>query len=86
MNYTIKHGNIAAVCEVTKPDGTVVSLIYLADGKLPVTHPSNTPKDFEALPLAVQAAVNRQFGQVFSLPIGRRDEWVKAQVPFEVEA
>jgi len=75
MKYTIKHGSIAAVQYVTLPDGKTVSV---TDSKDDPTLPK--------LPLEVQAAVNRQFGIVFSLPYNARESFVKNSIPFEVTA
>lgn len=72
--YTIKHASIAACQYVTCPDGS----------KLTVTDSKDDPV-IGRLPLEVQAALNRQFGIVFSLPYASRDEFVKNSVPFEVE-
>ena len=83
MTYTIQHGNIAAVQYVDTPEGKRVTCVYLSDGK-PVESTDRDARDFAALPMEVRAAVNRQFGQVFSLPLESRDVWVKAQVPFTV--
>ena len=72
--YTIKHGSIAAVQYVTKPDGAVV---YVTDSK--------DDLDLPKLPLEVQAAVNRQFGIIFSLPYERRQAFIDSSIPFSVE-
>lgn len=86
MKYRIKHGNIAGILYVTMSgsDGKEYAYAFinntqteLAGGFWPL---------FDDLPLAVRAAINKQFGQVFSLPVEQRGAWVKAQVPFEVEA
>ena len=73
--YTIKHASIAAVQYVICPDGS----------KLTVTDSKEDPV-IGKLPLEVQAAVNRQFGIVFSLPYASRDDFVNNSVPFDVEA
>ena len=75
--YTIRHGSIAAVQYVKLPDGVEVSVTDAKDGS-ELTLPR--------LPLKVQAAVNRQFGIVFSLPYASRDDFVNNSVPFDVEA
>ena len=72
--YTIKHGSIAAVQYVTKPDGTIV---YVTDSK--------DDLDLPKLPLEVRAAVNRQFGIVFSLPYEQRQKFIDSSIPFEIE-
>jgi hypothetical protein len=74
--YTIRHGSIAAVQWVTLPDGSEVSVTDAKDGselRLP------------RLPLEVQAAINRQFGTIFALPYGMREQFIKDSVPFTVE-
>jgi hypothetical protein len=72
--YTIKHGSIAAVQYVTLPDGDVVTVTD-----------SKQDMEIKCLPLEVQAAVNRQFGIIFSLPYNRRESFIQDSVPFEVE-
>jgi len=72
--YTISHGSIAALQWVILPDGKKVSVTdSREDGTLP------------RLPLEVQAAVNRQFGTIFALPYGMREQFIKDSVPFTVE-
>jgi len=75
MIYTITHGSIAAVQYVDTPDGQRVTVVGGTTEKQPA---------FDALPLAVRAAVNRQFGMVFSLPHHRREAFVVNSKPFEV--
>lgn len=75
MKYTIKHGNIAAVQYVTLPDGRE---IMVTDSKEP-------DKEKDALPLPVLAAVNRQFGIIFSLPYAQRQAFIDSSIPFEIE-
>lgn len=72
--YTIRHGSIAALQWVTLPDGSEVSV---TDGRDDCTLPR--------LPLEVQAAVNRQFGIIFALPYGMREQFIRDSVPFTVE-
>lgn len=74
--YTIRHGSIAAVQWVTLPDGKEISVTDAKDGS-----EVQLPK----LPLEVQAAVNRQFGIIFSLPYASREQFIKDSVPFTVE-
>ena len=74
MLYTIRHGSIAAVQYVTKPDGTTV---IVTDSKDDI--------DLPKLPLEVQAAVNRQFGTIFALPYESREAFIKNSIPFTVE-
>ena len=75
MKYKIKHGSIAAVQYVTLPDGREIT----------VTNASDEPNT-RFLPLNVNAAVNRQFGIIFSLPYASRQTFIDNSVPFEIEA
>ena len=75
MKYTIKHGSIAAVQHVTLPNGKTITLTD-----------SKEDPNVGILPLEVQAAVNRQFGIIFSLPVSAREDFIQNSVPFEVEA
>lgn len=72
--YTIRHGSIAAVQWVTLPDGKEISVTDSKDDL-----------DLPRLPLEVQAAVNRQFGIIFSLPYALREQFIKDSIPFTVE-
>jgi hypothetical protein len=74
MKYTIKHGSIAAVQYVTLPDGIVVTVTDSKDDL-----------GIKKLPLKVQAAVNRQFGAIFSLPYSQRQSFIENSIPFDVE-
>ena len=74
--YTIRHGSIAAVQYVTLPDGKQVSVTDAKDG---------SEHNLSRLPLEVQAALNRQFGTIFSLPYGMREQFIRDSVPFTVE-
>jgi hypothetical protein len=73
--YTIRHGSIAAVQYVTRPDGVTVA----------VTDSREPDRDKDTLPLPVLAAINRQFGIIFALPYERRQAFIDASVPFTVE-
>lgn len=74
MKYKIKHGSIAAVQYVTLPDGREIT----------VTDASDEP-NMRFLPLNVKAAVNRQFGIIFSLPYASRQAFIDNSIPFEIE-
>lgn len=74
MKYIIKHGSIAALQYVKTPEGEEISVTYTKE---------HQPK-FEAFPLSVKAAVNRQFGLIFSLPYRARQEFIDNSIPFEV--
>ncbi len=73
--YTIEHGSIAAVQYVTDPSGRMFA----------VTNSDELDPNKDSLPLPVLAAVNRQFGIVFSLPYEQREAFCKSSVPFTVE-
>lgn len=75
MKYTIRHGSIAALQYVITPEGEEISVVNTKEPQ---------PK-FEALPLSVKAAVNRQFGIIFSLPYGARQAFIDNSIPFEVQ-
>lgn len=72
--YTISHSSIAACQYVTLPNG---NQIRVTDSK--------DDLDLPRLPLEVQAAINRQFGIVFSLPYASREQFIKDSIPFTVE-
>jgi hypothetical protein len=76
MKYTIKHGSIAALQYVITPEGKELRIVYTKEYQ----------PDFEALPIAVRAAVNKQFGIIFSLPYGARQGFIDNFIPFEVQA
>jgi hypothetical protein len=75
MKYTIRHGSIAALQYVTLPDG---KMIAVTDSKEP-------DREKDALPIPVLAAVNRQFGTIFALPLNRRQAFINNSIPFDVE-
>ncbi len=74
MKYTIKHGSIAAIQFVTMPNGKQIAI---SDSK--------EEPNLRFLPLQVIAAINRQFGIVFSLPYKSREEFIKNSIPFEID-
>ena len=74
MKYTIRHGSIAAVQHVATPEGREV-----------IVTEANDDTTRRTLPLAVQAAVNRQFGIIFALPYERRQGFIDNSTPFDVE-
>lgn len=88
MSYTIKHGRIAAIQYITTPTGEQLCAIYQSDNKQPEAYPDgNMSRDiWDTLPLPVRAAINRQFGIVFSLPYAARENFVLSSIPFEVTA
>jgi len=74
MKYKIRHGSIAAVQFVTLPNGQEISV-----------SDSNDEPNIKFLPLEVRAAVNRQFGIVFSLPYASREKFISESMQFEIE-
>jgi hypothetical protein len=76
MKYIIKHGSIAALQYVTLPNGQTVSVTDATDG---------SEHTLPNLPLPVRAAINRQFGIIFSLPYGMRQAFIDNSIPFEIE-
>lgn len=71
--YTIRHGSIAAL-----------QYVKFQDVEIRVTY-STDDREIFRLPLPVQAAVNRQFGIIFSLPYERRQAFIDNSIPFIVE-
>lgn len=74
MKYIIKHGSIAAIQFVTMPNGKQIAV---SDSK--------EEPNLRVLPLKVIAAINKQFGIVFSLPYKNREEFIKNSIPFEID-
>ena len=86
MTYTIKHGRIAAVQYITTPEGESLTAVYMSEERLPeVSRTGGSANIWNTLPLPVQAAINKQFGAVFSLPYAARENFVLSSVPFEVK-
>ena len=89
MIYKITHGSIAAVITINA-GGTEHNAYYMAADKPAQLDCAGTEADsvarFMALPLEVRAAVNKQFHDVFAVPLAMRSEAVKNRVPFFVEA
>jgi len=75
MKYIIRHGSIAAIQFIKLPDGREISITN-----------SNDEPNIEFLPLKVMAAINRQFGIIFSLPYEMRQAFIDNSIPFEIEA
>ena len=82
--YTITPG-IAALIYLDYPEAGRRTFVYLSDGKPPVSGADESAADFLALPLVVRAAINRHFGIVFSLPVGRRADYLKNFQPIEIQ-
>jgi hypothetical protein len=87
MTYTIKHGRIAALQYITTPEGETLTAVYMSEAKQPeVNREGHGANIWHTLPLPIQAAINRQFGIVFSLPYAARENFVLSSIPFEVTA
>ena len=88
MIYKITQGGIAAVITICA-DGKEQSAYFMAGDKPVQLDCAGTERDaidrFMALPLEVRAAVNKQFHEVFAVPVALRSEAVKNRVPFFVE-
>ena len=88
MIYKITQGGIAAVITINA-GGTDYNAYYMAADKPVQLGCAGTEADaidrFMALPLEVRAAVNKQFHEVFAVPVALRSEAVKNRVPFFVE-
>ena len=88
MIYKITQGGIAAVITICA-DGEEHSAYFMAGDKPVQLDCAGTERDaidrFRALPLEVRAAVNKQFHEVFAVPVALRSEAVKNRVPFFVE-
>lgn len=76
MKYIIKHGSIAALQYVITPEGKEIQIVDTKEHQ----------PQFEVLPLSVRAAINRQFGIIFSLPYNARQRFIDNSIPFEVQA
>jgi excinuclease UvrABC ATPase subunit len=84
MKYTIKPGSIAAVQYVESEDNRRWTAVYLAEGKQPeITGVSGSGKS--TLPMPVLAAINRNFGMMFSVPVERRQALIDATVPQTID-
>lgn len=88
MFYKISQGSIAAVITICA-DGAEHNAYYMAADKPVQLDCAGTERDavarFMSLPLEVRAAVNKQFHEVFAVPVALRSEAVKNRVPFFVE-
>ena len=96
QTYTIKHSNIAALIHVLV-NGKELDYVFMGEPERPLGNEilTNSVKGtpltekiapFNSLPMEVRAKINKQFGNVFSLPLKERGKWVKAQTPFKVTA
>ena len=88
MIYKISQGSIAAVITISA-DGAEHNAYYMAADKPAQLGCVGTERDatarFMALPLEVRAAVNKQFHEIFAVPLAIRGEAVKNRVPFFLE-
>jgi hypothetical protein len=63
-----------------------VQYVTLPDGKTITVPDSKEPdREKDALPMPVLAAVNRQFGTIFALPLNQRQAFIDNSIPFDVE-
>lgn len=90
MKYTIKQSSIASLIYVIDETGNQTDCFFMAENKQPEAYPSdnlsgNGVAAWESLPLEVRTNVNRQFGVVFSLPVGSRNEFVNNCVDYAIE-
>lgn len=83
MKYTLKPGAIASVLFVVPEEGRTLDCIYLAENQVVQIWPNQT---VEILPVPVRAAVNKHFGTMFSLPLNRREAYLRSLVEWEVVA
>ena len=79
--YTISFSNIAGIQNVQRPDGETLQCIYLSEDRQPEAFQPGSmrrgQKNWEELPLSIRAAVNRNFGTVFALPVMQRENFVR---------
>lgn len=80
--WTVVPGGVSALCEVYTPEGVRHNFICINETTVEVgLHDS--PK-FETFPLEIRAAVNKHFGTVFALPIGKRGDYLRSCVPEQI--
>lgn len=84
--YKIGFSSIPA-CQKVEVEGKMFSAIGGCEGSKTEFYPEgNLSKDlWNTLPVEVQSSINRNFGAVFSLPVGRRLEFVKSFQPYTIE-
>ena len=83
MKYTIKHGKIAAICNVDFDLGNC-QLIYVSEAD----SLNDTYSDIKAktLPKQVQDFVKQQFDAVFNVGLFEREAFIKQLPITEIEA
>ncbi len=88
MKYTIKHGLIAAIQYIHTGDGREPCVaVYMGPERLDPQDKQVHKVEYDrAMPIEVQAVVNRNFGVMFSVPVGRRENLIRTIQPTEVEA
>lgn len=84
--YIVRHGSIAAIQYITRPDGRQVRAVYLSSREPPEFDIDSRRFDASELPAAVLAEVDRRFAEVFSVPVERREAIVRAFQPQEITA
>lgn len=80
MIYAIKQSNIAACIHVSDQSGRVWDCCYMSDTRPVQVGVSGDDADrenlFRTLPEAVRDAVNKQYAEVFAVPIEKRGDFV----------
>ena len=84
--YTIKPGSIAAVQYIECGDGRRMTAIYMSEERQPEVHLDGRglANIRDTLPVPVLAAINRNFGLMFSLPVERRQALIDNTQPVTV--
>lgn len=88
MKYTIKHGAIAGLQYVYTEDGQApCAAVYMGPENLDPNDKTVWRTTYDrTMPIEVQAVVNRNFGVLFSVPVGRRENLIRTIQPTVVEA
>lgn len=85
MKYKISWSNISAIIHVDV-DGRRYDFIYMAECKTEAYPDGNLRVDiWDNFPLEIRAAVNKQFGVIFSMPVEKRGNFIANFMPFEIE-
>lgn len=85
MKYKITWSNIACIIHVDV-DGRRYDFICMNESKTEAYPDGNLRVDiWDNFPLEVRAAVNKQFGVIFSLPVEKRAEYIANFQAFEIE-
>lgn len=85
MKYTIQPG-IAALQRITPEGEPPYSAVYLGPELLDPNDKTIYKVEYSlSTPPEVKAVVNRNFGMLFSVPVGRRQSIIDNMVPVTVE-